>query len=157
MTIDAADLGAPPERVRRAALFLDLDGVLAELAPTPEAVGPDPRRRAVLARLADRLEGRLAVISGRAIVDIDRILEGGVALVSGVHGLERRTPGGRLVRAEPAPGVAEAAFAGATPLMVGDDLIDEYGFVAALTSSVSEFPESGRNWDYRCCWIRDAC
>lgn len=81
----------------RNALFLDLDGTLARIEPTPDAVGPDRRRNTLIARLARRLDGRLAVLSGRTIVEIDRILDGAAHCVAGVHGLQRRTADGARV------------------------------------------------------------
>jgi len=110
-TKTAACLPAPPRGLRRPALFLDMDGVLAPLAPTPEAVVPDGRRTAVLKALSERFPGRVAILSGRTIAEIDRISEASVAPASGVHGLERRRADGSLIRAEAAPSVRTAVAA----------------------------------------------
>ncbi len=104
-------LPPPPARLERPALFLDMDGVLAPLAPRPEDVGPVARRTALLRRLVERLEGRVAIISGRTLAEIDRISEAASPAASGVHGLERRRPDGSLVRAEPHPGVRQVVEA----------------------------------------------
>ena len=90
------------------ALFLDLDGTLAPIAPRPQDVQLDDHQREVLARLSERMDGRLAILSGRAIADVDRILAGVRLPVAGVHGLERRGADGRLQRAEPGAGLGAA-------------------------------------------------
>lgn len=104
-------LPPPPLRLDTLALFLDMDGVLAPIVETPEAVVADPRRTTVLKTLGRRLDGRLAILSGRTIAEIDRISDGAVTSVAGVHGLERRQAG-EVVRglADPALGDAVAAF-----------------------------------------------
>lgn len=107
----ASHLPPPPTRLSRPALFLDLDGVLAPLAETPDAVVPHPERTAAVRGAADRLKGRVAIISGRTIAEIDRIAEASAASASGVHGLERRRADGSLHRAEAAPAVREAVAA----------------------------------------------
>lgn len=104
-------LPPPPVRLSRPALFLDMDGVLAPLAATPDAVVPDARRTAVLRRLAERLDGRVAIISGRTIAEIDRIAESAAASASGVHGLERRRSDGSLDHAPADPAVRDAVAA----------------------------------------------
>ncbi len=121
------NLPAPaPLRLARTALFLDLDGTLAPIAARPQDVGPDPRRTRLLTRLDVALDGRLAVVSGRALEDIDRILEGRVACVSAVHGLVRRDRDGSLHAPDPHPGLAPAraalrAFARADPGLIVED------------------------------------
>ncbi|MGO4687202.1 trehalose-phosphatase [Brevundimonas sp. 2YAF1] len=122
----APRLPKPPVALRKAALFLDLDGVLAPLAPTPDAVGPDVRRTDVLTRLTERLQGRVAIVSGRTLREIDRISDGAARAASGVHGLQRRREDGSLVQRTPDPAVRRAvaafdAFAAARPGVLVED------------------------------------
>jgi trehalose 6-phosphate phosphatase len=106
----------PPLDLRRSALFLDLDGTLAGIEAEPGLVGPEPRRNRLLARLSQALDGRLAVVSGRALEDVDRILGGGVRAVAAVHGLDRRGASGRRLRSEGSDAVERARAAAAADL-----------------------------------------
>jgi len=124
----AADstLPPPPVRAEGVALFLDMDGVLAPMAPTPDAVGPLARRTDVLKAVDARLAGRVAIISGRTIIEIDRISGRALPAASGVHGLERRRPDGSLERGAADAGVAVALraftdFAATRPGMIVED------------------------------------
>jgi trehalose 6-phosphate phosphatase len=112
MAFEDITIGLPapkPLHLAGTALFLDLDGTLAPIAARPQDVRPDPRRTTLLERLERKLDGRLAVVSGRTLADIDRILEGRVTAVAAVHGLVRRTPDGTVVQAAPHPALAAAA------------------------------------------------
>ena len=80
----------PPLELAATALFLDLDGTIAPISDSPSKVGPTVRRTRLLRGLKARLDGRLAVLSGRTLEDVDRILDGAVDRVAAVHGLVRR-------------------------------------------------------------------
>ncbi len=102
-------LSPPPEPdPARTALFLDIDGTLAEFKRRPEEVSPTPRLTALLQGLGRGLDGRVAVISGRALSDMDRITAGAVVAASGVHGLEHRDAQGRVQASPPHPGLERA-------------------------------------------------
>ncbi|MEG2029891.1 MAG: trehalose-phosphatase [Janthinobacterium sp.] len=93
------------------AVFLDFDGTLVDLAPTPDGVRVAPGVIEALALLAERHGGALAVISGRPVAQIDAMLAPLVLPVAGVHGVERRGADGQLhVAATPdvAPVLARA-------------------------------------------------
>lgn len=49
------------------ALLLDFDGTLITTAPTPDAAIVSEELRTLIAAALERLEGRLAIISGRSL------------------------------------------------------------------------------------------
>ncbi|WP_245638349.1 trehalose-phosphatase [Croceicoccus bisphenolivorans] len=83
----------PPLDPSRDALFLDFDGTLVPLAERPEAVHVPDTLIERLHRLADRLDGRLAIVSGRYIADLDGFGLGALP-VAGSHGGEWRLADG---------------------------------------------------------------
>jgi trehalose 6-phosphate phosphatase len=107
--VESVDLSPPPfDLPRRSALFLDLDGTLAPIMPRPDDVGPDPDRARLLGRLRVAFEDRVAVVSGRALADLDYILGGGVPAIAAVHGLVRRGADGVIAAREPHHGLEDA-------------------------------------------------
>jgi len=71
-------------------LFLDVDGTLLDLAPTPEAVAVSPSLIDELALAEQRLDGALALVSGRPIEQLDRLFAPLRLRASGIHGAEIR-------------------------------------------------------------------
>jgi trehalose 6-phosphate phosphatase len=87
-----------PEPIDDWALFLDVDGTLIEIADAPDAVTVDPAMIDVLARLDRRFDGALALVSGRELATLDRFFQPLRLTAAGLHGLERRAPGGEIQR-----------------------------------------------------------
>ncbi len=94
----AADL---PLLSPHTALFLDFDGTLVDIAPRPEEVRVPPRLIDLLQRLAEHLQGALAVVSGRRLADLDAFLAPLRLPVAAEHGALRRLASGRLTEAQP--------------------------------------------------------
>ena len=110
--MDLADLRLLPGD----ALFLDLDGTLAELRDDPDAVRLDPATTAAIGTLVDRLAGALALISGRDIRDLDARAPRAAWRLGG-HGLEVAAPGAAPARA---PGGPEDALLSRLAARVSD-------------------------------------
>jgi trehalose 6-phosphate phosphatase len=87
----------PPSLLDGAALFLDFDGTLVELAETPDSIRVSPTLGALLRQLAEKLSGRIALVTGRSIADLERHLQCSRLAVSGSHGLELRLRDGSHV------------------------------------------------------------
>ena len=85
----------PTIDLSRTSLFLDLDGTLLDIAPAPDAVVVPPDLPELLGRLNGLLEGRLAIVSGRSLAQLDTILGDAAPQLklSGSHGVEHRWDG----------------------------------------------------------------
>jgi trehalose 6-phosphate phosphatase len=98
----AATMDLPPLPAD-AALFLDVDGTLVELAAAPDAVRIEAKLIDTMAALSQRLDGAVALISGRAVTGLDQLFSPLSLPMSGSHGLERRDAAGRTTRPDPLP------------------------------------------------------
>jgi trehalose 6-phosphate phosphatase len=79
------------------ALYLDIDGTILDLAPSPEAVEVPVWMVPLLQRLSRKLDGAVAFVSGRTILAIDQLFRPLILPAVGVHGGEIRTPDGQIV------------------------------------------------------------
>jgi trehalose 6-phosphate phosphatase len=115
----------PPPLDERCALFLDVDGTLLHYADRPQDVRVDASLHRLISRVQAALGGALALISGRALAQVDALFAPLVLPASGQHGVERRNALGRVhTHAFPAPAEAAArlaAFAAGQPGLIFED------------------------------------
>jgi trehalose 6-phosphate phosphatase len=104
---------APPPS-RHYCLFLDLDGTLLDIADTPSAVVVDADLESLLGDVSQRLDGAVALVSGRSVAMVDELFAPLVLPVAGLHGLERRSASGELHRTGPGPEALAGARASLT-------------------------------------------
>src|SRR5439155_15463515 len=76
------------------ALFVDIDGTLLGVAPTPDAVTVPAGLVSLLDRVMRGLGGAAAILTGRRVADADRLFAPLKLVASGVHGTELRSERG---------------------------------------------------------------
>lgn len=85
------------------ALFLDFDGTLIEIADTPDAIAVPATLALRLENLGTRMAGRVALVSGRSLENLELHL-GPVKLIrAGSHGIDLRAADGTQLGGAAAP------------------------------------------------------
>ncbi len=150
MTPGDLSLPPPPRRpdlppLARAALFLDFDGTLVEIAERPDAVRVPPDLPPLLARLAAALGGALAIVSGRPLGDLDHFLPVPLAM-AGDHGASLRPDPAHPAEVADLPTPPPAWRARALPLVARHPgaLIEDkaHGFVVHYRLAPAAGPEA---------------
>lgn len=88
------DLSPPPDADSRWAWFLDVDGTLIDIAPTPSAIHMPEELPLLLQRLSDAHGGAVALVSGRTLDNLRQLVTPFDPPAAGLHGLECRGPDG---------------------------------------------------------------
>lgn len=71
-------------------MFLDIDGTLIDIASTPNDVVIPQNLSKILENVTLRLDGALAILTGRPIADVDILLAPLAPVAAGIHGAEIR-------------------------------------------------------------------
>lgn len=123
-------------------LFLDVDGTLLEIAPTPDAVVVDDSLKDLLVHTRHALNGAVALVSGRGIAVLDELFAPHRFAAAGLHGLERRDASGALHMApfdiDPAFEAAREALTGVVDAMPGVLLEDKKASLAVHFRAVPQ-------------------
>jgi trehalose 6-phosphate phosphatase len=85
------------DQADRLRLFLDYDGTLADFAPTPEEVTPDLALGNLLARLEQDPRIHPAIISGRRLSHVQKLVPVPGILLAGTYGIELQTTEGKRI------------------------------------------------------------
>jgi trehalose 6-phosphate phosphatase len=84
------------DTVDNIALFLDFDGTLVHIVDRPDLTHVPPSLLATLSEAHAVLDGALALVTGRSIADLDKLMEPLQLPAAGVHGLEYRNGDGAI-------------------------------------------------------------
>lgn len=87
-----ADTGVPPALAHGMALFLDVDGTLLDIAPTPDSVAVPGGLVDMLNALHVALDGAVALVSGRRLADLRALFRGAGVVMVAEHGAAASLP-----------------------------------------------------------------
>ncbi|WP_432200835.1 trehalose-phosphatase [Erythrobacter sp. W53] len=102
-------LAAPPSLAELdvhgpCAVFIDFDGTLVEIAETPDSICIKQGLVDDLSKLAEKFNGRMALVSGRSVEDLSKHLGSGLTIAqAGSHGADKRLADGAVLGDIPQP------------------------------------------------------
>ena len=78
------------------ALFLDFDGTLVDIFARPDLTRVSPPLIGILDHIYQHLDGALAIVTGRPLTDLDRLLAPLTLPAAGIHGIQHRDGAGHV-------------------------------------------------------------